>query len=55
MRHCEARLTADGLAVLERRADALAWNGIDDQIGGVTLSSAAGTLWVRTEDSLTPV
>jgi hypothetical protein len=53
MSRCEARLTSAGEAVLDGQADALAMNGIEDQIGGVTLNSTAGPVWVRTKDGLT--
>jgi hypothetical protein len=52
MGRCEARLTSVGSAVLERKADALTLNGVEDQIGGVTLTSARGDVWVLSENGL---
>ena len=53
MRSCEVRLTGFGADCLAGRANRLE-SGIDEWIGGVHLSSAAGRVWVRDGTSIVP-
>jgi hypothetical protein len=52
LRAAEARLTEHGEALLAGRGNAVAWNGIDDWIGGVHLDSRSGRVWFRREQTL---
>ena len=52
MTKCEARLTEAGHAVLERRMDARAVNGIEDWVGGVNVSSSNNAVWLNSDGTL---
>lgn len=54
MRAVESWLTDAGLAVLNGEENAVALNGIDETIGGVTLSLARGPLWLFDGETLVP-
>ena len=45
MRFTQVVLTEAGAAVLDGKADAIKFNGAEEQIGGVKLSSQDGTVW----------
>jgi len=55
MRAVETWLTDAGLAVLNGDENAVALNGIDETIGGVTLSLSRGSLWLFDGETLVPV
>ncbi|HUP83595.1 MAG TPA: DUF1835 domain-containing protein [Candidatus Limnocylindria bacterium] len=48
----EVRLTEHGEALLAGGGNAVAWNGIDDWVGGVHLESRSGQVWFRSEQTL---
>jgi hypothetical protein len=52
MKTTEVRLTADGEEILEGRGHFVEWNGIDDRVAGVHLSSAVGDVWYRDGETL---
>lgn len=55
MRSMETWLTDAGLAVLNGEENAVALNGIDETIGGVTLSLSRGSLWLFDGETLVPM
>jgi hypothetical protein len=48
----EVRLTEHAQALLAGHGNAVAWNGIDDWVGGVHLESRSGHVWFRSEQTL---
>jgi len=52
LRGAEVRLTEHGEAILAGRGNAVAWNGIDDWVGGVHLDSRSGSVWFRSNQTL---
>jgi hypothetical protein len=52
LRETEVRLTQYGEAVLAGKGNAVEWNGVDDWVAGVHLSSRSGHVWFRKERTL---
>lgn len=50
----EVVLTPAGDAVLDGKANFIVLNGIEDQVGGVRLSSKEGRLWLYDGSTLIP-